>query len=104
MAEKTTFKLTIMTPDSLLYEGNVYSVFLTGDHSEYELLPYHYPVLGVLKEGVIIINWQESIRVKVGVVRFFANDCIILMEQEAQVKRRLAKKEEFMPEAAEKEI
>lgn len=93
MAERTTFKCTIMTPDALLYEKDVYSVFLTGDKGEYELLPYHYPVLGILKEGCIIIDWQESVAIKMGIVRFFANDCIILVEQEIHIKRKKEKKE-----------
>ena len=103
MATKTTFKLTIMTPDALVYEGYIYSVFITGDKGEYELLPYHYPVLGVLKEGNIIINWEFNVPIKVGVVRFFANDCIILMEQAAQLKRRIQKKEVDMVFAEEKD-
>ena len=93
MAERVTFKCTIMTPDALLYEKDVYSVFLTGDKGEYELMPYHYPVLGILKEGNIIINWQESISIKMGLVRFFANDCIVLVEQEEHIKRKKEKKE-----------
>jgi len=93
MSDRTTFKCTIMTPDALLYEKDVYSVFLTGDKGEYELLPYHYPVLGILKEGNIIIDWQESVPIKMGILRFFANDCIILVEQEEQIKRKSVKKE-----------
>jgi hypothetical protein len=48
--QKATFKLTIMTPDALIYQKEVESVFFTGDRGEYELLPYHYPVLGILKD------------------------------------------------------
>ncbi len=93
---RTYFKLTVMTPDSLIYENEIRSVFLTGDTGEYELLPYHYPVLGILKQGNVIINWKESIPIKAGVVRFFANDCILLVEQDEQYRRRKAeqKKEE----------
>ncbi len=81
-----TFKLSIMTPDSLLYQNEVESVFFTGDQGEYELLPYHYPVLGVLKEGNIIINWREAVPIKFGVVKFFANDCIVLVEELERIR------------------
>ncbi len=81
-----------MTPDALVYENEVQSVFLTGDTGEYELLAYHYPVLGILHKGNIIIEWRESIPIKEGVIRFFANDCIILVEQEEKIK--IAKKKE----------
>ena len=91
-----------MTPDTLVYENEVQSVFLTGDQGEYELMPYHYPVLGILKEGNIIIDWKESVPLKLGLVRFFANDCIILIEQKLKEKK-VVKKEEDMAFAEEKE-
>lgn len=98
---KSTFKLTVMSPDALVFESEVQSVFLTGDQGEYELMPYHYPVLGILKEGNIIIDWKESIPLKFGLIRFFANDCIILVEQRLAAKKRV-KKEEDMAFADEK--
>ncbi len=87
----STFKITIMTPDKLVYENEIHSLFVTGDRGEYELLPYHYPVLGIVSESNIILNWKECIPVKTGVLRFFANDCIILVEQ-AEKYRRVKKK------------
>ncbi len=92
---KSTFKLTVMSPDALVFENEVQSVFLTGDQGEYELLPYHYPVLGMLNEGNIIVDWKESIPLKFGLVRFFANDCIILVEQRLAVVKKTVKKEEM---------
>lgn len=96
MAKKynATFKISVMTPDSLLYQNEVESVFFTGDQGEYELLPYHYPVLGVLKEGNIIVNWREAIPIKFGVVKFFANDCIVLVEELERIRPQKKKKEE----------
>ena len=99
---RSTFKCTIMTPDALIYENEVQSLFLTGDHGEYELLPYHYPVIGILKKGNIIVDWKESVPIKFGLIRFFANDCIILVEQ-AEKEKAIKKKEEEMAFADEKE-
>lgn len=93
-AYKSTFKLSIMTPEALLYQGQVESVFFTGDRGEYELLPYHYPVLGILPKSNIIINWREAVPIKFGVVRFFANDCIVLVEEVERLKPTTKKKEE----------
>ena len=75
-----------------MYENEVQSVFLTGDKGEYELLAYHYPLLGVLSQGDIVINWQEQIPIKGGVVRFFANECIILVEEDFASMKAKAKK------------
>ena len=92
-----------MTPDALVYENEVQSLFLTGDRGEYELLPYHYPVLGILDKGNIIVDWKESIPIKFGIVRFFANDCIVLVEQVERVKKAIKKKEEDIVISEEKE-
>ncbi len=94
---KGTFKCTIMTPDSLVYENEVHSLFITGDEGEYEILPYHYPVIGILQlNSKIIINWRHAVPVKVGILRFFANDCIVLIEQEEREKKEKEGKEEDM--------
>ena len=79
-----------MSPRALIYENEVHSVFLTGDRGEYELLAHHYPVLGVLKKSSIVIDWKESIPIKAGIVKFFVNECIILVEEAEQHKYKPA--------------
>jgi F-type H+-transporting ATPase subunit epsilon len=91
---KATFKISIMTPDALLYQDEVESAFFTGDQGEYELLPYHYPVIGVLEQGNIIINWREAVPIKFGIVKFFANDCIVLVEEIERIRPGRKKKGE----------
>ncbi len=83
------FKCVILSPKRLIYENNVWSVFLTGDRGEYELLAYHYPLLGVLKKGDVIINWEEKIPINGGVVSFLANECTILVEEEIVPKDKI---------------
>ena len=78
------FKCVILSPKNLIYENEVQSVFVTGDQGEYELLAYHYPLIGVLKRSDVIINWKEKIPVQGGVLRFFANECTILVEEVIQ--------------------
>lgn len=82
MAYKGTFKCVIMSPRNLIYENEVQSVFLTGDQGEFEILAYHYPVISLLQQSsIIIIDWKDSVSIKAGIVRFFANECIILIEE-----------------------
>ena len=75
------FKCIILSPRKLIYENEVQSIFLKGDRGEYEILAYHYPLMGVLKMGDIIINWNEKIFIRGGVIRFFANECTIMVEE-----------------------
>ena len=81
MALIGNFKCIILSPNRLVYEKEIESVFLTGDTGEYEILAYHYPLLGVLPKGDIIINWQKKIPIDGGIVRFFANECVIMIEE-----------------------
>lgn len=71
----------VMSPRALIYEKDVRSVFLTGDRGEYEILAYHHPLLGILKKSSIVIDWKESIPIKAGIVKFTANECLILVEE-----------------------
>lgn len=79
------FKCTVISPNRLIYQNDVQTVFLTGDRGEYELLAYHYPLIGVLKKSNIIINWKERVPIQGGVVRFFANECTIMVEEPKKV-------------------
>ena len=79
---KANFKCSILSPEKIIYENEIYSIFLTGDRGEYEILAYHYPLLGVLKRSDIIIDWNEKVHIRGGVIRFFANECVILVEEE----------------------
>jgi F0F1-type ATP synthase epsilon subunit len=58
----------------------VESVFLPGDSGEFELLAYHVPIVSLLKEGEIIVDWKSRIPIKKGMVRFLGDECIILLE------------------------
>ena len=78
---KGTFKCVILSPNSLVYENEITSLFLTGDSGEFEILAYHYPVISLLQQSSIIIDWKDSVSIKAGIVRFFANECIILIEE-----------------------
>ncbi len=87
MAQSGNFKCIILSPNNLIYENEVQSVFLTGDQGEYELLAYHYPLLGVLTKGDIVINWKEKIPIQGGIVKFFANECVIIVEEKIKTKQ-----------------
>lgn len=78
---KNNFKCTILSPKNLIFEDDIQSLFIIGDRNEYELLAYHYPLIGLIKKGDIVINWQKEIPIRSGILRFFANECTILVEE-----------------------
>ncbi len=79
MAE--TFRLRVMSLMRVLYDDEVKSVFLQGDEGEYELLPFHYPLMGALLNSDIKISGADPITIKCGVVMFDNNSCIIICEE-----------------------
>lgn len=88
-----TFKIFIMTPDALLYQSEAESAFFIGDQGEFELLAYHYPVLSILSQSNIIINWRDAVPIKFGIVKFFANECVVLVEEIERFRPKKKKKE-----------
>ena len=74
------FRCVILSARQLIFEGEVNSLFVTGDCGEYELLAYHYPLIGIVA-GELVINWEKRVPVKGGVIRFFANECNVMVEE-----------------------
>ena len=81
-----TFSLKILNPKHVVFEGSVSSVFLPGDAGEFELLAYHVPIVSLLKEGDIVVDWKSRIPIKKGMVRFNDEECVILLEERSPKK------------------
>ncbi len=84
MASATQFHCTILSAKNTIFEQEVTSVFVTGDRSEYELLAYHYPVIGLVQKGNIVIDGDKEIPIRSGILKFFANECTILIQESDQ--------------------
>ncbi len=84
---KSNFRCIILSPKHLIYENEVTSVFFHGDQGEYELLAYHYPLIGILAQGDVVIDLNKRISVKSGIVRFYANECTVLIEETSETMR-----------------
>jgi F-type H+-transporting ATPase subunit epsilon len=72
-----------LNPKHVVFQGEVTSVFLPGDAGEFELLAYHVPLVSLLKEGEIIVDWETRIPIKRGMVRFLKEECVILLEEQS---------------------
>ena len=75
------FDLLILTPKEKIFDEAVESVWVDGDKSEYELLSFHAHLLSIVKSR-LIVNKKIVIPVKKGIIRFFENKCVVLVEQE----------------------
>ena len=75
------FRLTILNPKHVLYEGEARSVFVPGDRGEFEILPMHAPIVSLLKPGKVIVDWERTILIKNGMLKFDHDECMILVEE-----------------------
>jgi len=80
MPEPRKFKLRVMNPEGMLFEGPAESLFAKGDEGEFEMLAFHYPVVSILVAGNLIIDWKKYIKIKGGLLKFSENDCVVLAE------------------------
>ena len=74
-------KVTILNPKHVIYDGEAASVFLPGDLAEFELLDWHVPIVSLLRPGQVVLDWEKTIPVKRGMVKFDNNECMILVEE-----------------------
>jgi F-type H+-transporting ATPase subunit epsilon len=74
------FRAVIMTSDGVLFEGDVWSVFLPGATGEFEVMEFHKPIVSLLKKGKIVINWEKDIRIKRGAVRMSGDELTAVVE------------------------
>ncbi|MBL8013414.1 MAG: hypothetical protein JNN05_06150 [Candidatus Omnitrophica bacterium] len=75
------FRCIILSPKNLVFESEVTSVFISSDKGEFELLSYHYPLVGIAITGEIVIDQVYRIPIRFGIVRFYANECTLLVEE-----------------------
>ena len=74
-------KTTILTPARTIYDGEALSVFLPGTEGEFEIMNNHKPVISLLKEGQIILDWKKTVPLKRGIVKLFHNEVVALIEE-----------------------
>jgi len=90
-------KIKILTPESLVFEGEVDSVLLPGEKGDFHIMKNHASLISTLKEGYVRIfvehipeeyigvfeytdNSELLFKIKCGVVEFDKDNGIILCE------------------------
>lgn len=76
-------KLTIITPDEPVFEGEVTSVTVPGSAGSFEILENHAPIVSTLDDGKVIVRVGKSediIQIIGGVVEVIDNNITVLAE------------------------
>ena len=76
--------LDILTPEKLLFEGEIKSVKLPGRNGEFEILNNHAPIISTLSKGEICVtnskNDKETFNINGGVIEMQNNKIIVLAD------------------------
>ena len=76
--------LEIITPDDIIFTGEVSLVQFPGYDGSFEVLNNHAPLISVLKEGKIKVkdanNKEQFFEIKGGVVEVLKNKILVLAE------------------------
>ncbi len=85
------FHIIILNNQRLLYEGTALSAILPGEEEEISILPFHSPLIGRLRRGMITVSRpssedeksesvEEGIVIKGGIARMSKNELVVLVE------------------------
>lgn len=87
-----TFRFQVVSLRAMIFDDEVLAVHFFGDEGEYDLLPFHFPLMGALPEGMIHITGidkrLEKIKVKAGVLMFNENRCTVICQEGDEEKER----------------
>lgn len=76
-------KLTVLTPEKKLFDGEVQGVKLPGANGSFELLKDHAPIVAALDEGTMRIVTAEGVKnfdINSGFVECLNNNITVLVE------------------------
>ncbi|BAF70328.1 ATP synthase F1 subunit epsilon [Nitratiruptor sp. SB155-2] len=108
-----TLKLEIVTPEGLIFQGDVKSVTFPGEEGEFGVLPKHASLLSLLKPGVIEIELpdgkKESIVINWGHVNVSENQATALVEgavplegtTESEIAKKIEEAKKLIESASE---
>ena len=71
--------VSITNQAQVIFEGKASSVILPGDYGEFELLPFHWPIVSLLRKGEIIID-NMGFPISKGIARFHNEKLVALVE------------------------
>lgn len=76
-------KLTVLTPEKKLFEGDITGVKVPGANGSFEILKDHAPIVSALDKGVVRINENggfKSYEIESGFVECLNNNVTVLVE------------------------
>jgi F-type H+-transporting ATPase subunit epsilon len=71
-------QVTVQSRKEIIFEGMVESVFLPGEYGEFEVLPFHAPIISTLKKGKLRID-DLFLEIKGGIAKMGEDNKLLLL-------------------------
>jgi len=71
-------QVTVLSRKEVMYEGFAGSVFLPGEYGEFEVLPFHSPIISVLEKGKLRID-DLFFEIRGGFAKMDDNNKLLIM-------------------------
>jgi len=72
-------EVSVLNQAQIIFNGVAKSVILPGDDGEFEVLPFHWPIVSILRKGEIIID-EMGFPISKGIARFADDKLVALVE------------------------
>jgi F-type H+-transporting ATPase subunit epsilon len=83
-----TFHIKIVTPESILFEGEVVSMTIPTDAGEITVLPNHIPIVSTISSGVAVITYEdghdEDLAISGGFLQVKADHQVVVLAEMAE--------------------
>jgi len=110
-----TMKLEIVTPNGLIYEGEVKMVTLPGKEGEFGVLPEHAALVSLLETGVITVETADGnemiiainrgyVKVDENKVSCIVDGAVLISDEEGKLSERLAEAKELLKSAQTSDV
>ncbi|MEO1436103.1 MAG: ATP synthase F1 subunit epsilon [Bacteroidota bacterium] len=77
-------KITVLTPDTSVFEGEIKSVKVPGANGEFEVLNNHAPLVSALKQGSVRLvehsGTAKSFKISSGFIEVLNNEIALLVQ------------------------
>lgn len=70
----------VLSPARMIFEGRAKSVILPGEAGEFEILPFHKPILSRLFSGTLSID-EQTYPIRRGIVKCRQNKVTVIIEE-----------------------
>ena len=71
--------VTLLNQAQTIFDGIAKKVILPGDYGEFEILPFHWPIVSILRKGDIVID-EMSFPISRGIARFSGDTLVALVD------------------------